>query len=57
MLTGQRERLLLERVENALPPDQSILGVWRYLRLLAARMLVCSGLSSVVVMRQEMRLV
>jgi len=49
------ERLSLERFQNPLPLDQSILVVCPYLTLLAAQMLVCFGLSYVVFMRQEIR--
>ncbi len=49
------ERLSLERFQNRLPLDQSILVVWPYLTLLAALTLVCFGLSCVVFMRQAIR--
>jgi ABC-2 type transport system permease protein len=55
VLTGPMERLSLERFQNPLPLDQSILVVWPYLTLLAALTLVCFGLSYVVFMRQEIR--
>jgi ABC-2 type transport system permease protein len=55
VLTGSMERLSLERFQNPLPLDQSILVVWPYLTLLAALTLVCFGLSYVVFMRQEIR--
>ena len=55
VLTGPTERLSLERFQNPLPLDQSILVVWPYLTLLAALTLVCFGLSYVVFMRQEIR--
>jgi hypothetical protein len=47
------ERLLLERFQNPLPLDQSILVMWPYLKLLAALALVCFGVSYAVFMRQE----
>jgi ABC-2 type transport system permease protein len=49
------QRLSLERFQNPLPLDQSILVVWPYLTLLAALTLVCFGLSYVVFMRQEIQ--
>ena len=49
------ERLSLERFQNLLPLDQSILAVWPYVTLLAALMLVCFSLSYVFFMRQEIR--
>ena len=55
VLTGPMERISLERFQNPLPLDQSILVVWPYLTLLAALTLVCFGLSYVVFMRQEIR--
>ncbi len=55
VLTGLMERLSLERFQNPLPLDQSILVVWPYLTLLAALTLICFGLSYVVFMRQEIR--
>ncbi|MEK7677896.1 MAG: hypothetical protein AAB676_18865 [Verrucomicrobiota bacterium] len=54
-LTGPMERLSLERFQNLLPLDQSILAVWPYVTLLAALMLVCFSLSYVFFMRQEIR--
>jgi ABC-2 type transport system permease protein len=53
VLTGPRERLLLERFENPLSLDQSVLVVWPYLTSLVALTLVCFGLSYVIFMRQE----
>jgi len=55
VLTGPMERLSLERFQNPLPLDQSLLVVWPYLTLLAALTLVCFGLSYVFFMRQEIR--
>jgi len=55
VLTGMMERLSLERFQNPLPLDQSILVVWPYLTSLAALTLVCFGLSYLVFMRQEIR--
>jgi ABC-2 type transport system permease protein len=55
VLTGPMERFSLERFQNPLPLDQSILVVWPYLTLLAALTLVCFGLSYIVFMRQEIR--
>ena len=55
VLTGMLERLSLERFQNPLPLDQSILVVWPYLTSLGALTLVCFGLSYVVFMRQEIR--
>lgn len=55
VLTGPMERISLERFQNPLPLDQSILVVWPYLTLLVAMTLVCFGLSYVVFMRQEIR--
>jgi ABC-2 type transport system permease protein len=51
--TGPMEQLSLERFQNPLPLDQSILVVWQYLTLLAALTLVCFGLSCVAFVRQE----
>lgn len=55
VLTGPMERLSLERFQNPLPLDQSILVVWPHLTLLAALTLVCFGVSYTVFMRQEIR--
>jgi ABC-2 type transport system permease protein len=55
VLTGPTERLSLERFQNPLPLDQSILVVWPYLTLLAALTPVCFGVSYAVFMRQEVR--
>jgi ABC-2 type transport system permease protein len=55
VLTGPMERLSLERFQNPLPLDESILVGWPYLALLAALTLVCFGLSYVVFMRHEIR--
>ncbi len=55
VLTGPMERFSLERFQNPLPLDQSLLVVWPYLTSLAALTLVCFGLSYVVFMRQEIR--
>ena len=55
VLLGPMERMSLERFQNPLSLDQSILVVGPYLVLLAALTLVCFGLSYVVFMRQEIR--
>lgn len=55
VLTGPMEQFSLERFQNPLPLDQSLLVVWPYLTSLAALTLVCFGLSYVVFMRQEIR--
>jgi len=55
VLTGPMERLSLERFENPLSLDQSILVVWPYLTSLGALTLVCFGLSYLIFMRQEIR--
>jgi ABC-2 type transport system permease protein len=55
VLAGPMERLSMERFQNPLPLDQSILVVWPYLTFLAALTLVCFGLSYVIFMRQEIR--
>jgi ABC-2 type transport system permease protein len=55
VLLGPMERFSLERFQNPLPLDQSILIVWPHLTLLAALTLVCFGCSYVIFMRQEIR--
>lgn len=55
VLSGPMERFSLERFQNPLPLDQSILVVWPYLTSLAALTLVCFGVSYIVFMRQEIR--
>jgi len=55
VLTGPMERMSLERFQNPLPLDQSILVVWPYLTFLAALTLICFGLSYTIFMRQEIR--
>jgi ABC-2 type transport system permease protein len=55
VLTGFMERMSLERFQNPLSLDQSILVVWPYLTSLAALTLICFGLSYFVFMRQEIR--
>jgi ABC-2 type transport system permease protein len=49
------ERLSLERFQNPLPLDQSILVVGPYLALLAGLTLVCFALSFLIFLRQEIR--
>ena len=49
------ERLSLERFQNPLPLDQSILVVGPYLALLAGLTLVCFALSYQIFLRQEIR--
>ena len=49
------ERLSLERFQNPLPLDQSILVVGPYLALLAGLTLVCFALSYFIFLRQEIR--
>jgi ABC-2 type transport system permease protein len=49
------ERLSLERFQNPLPLDQSILVVGPYLALLAGLTLVCFALSYLIFLRQEIR--
>jgi ABC-2 type transport system permease protein len=55
MLLAPMERMSLERFQNPLSLDQSILVVSPYLVLLAGLTLVCFGLSYVIFMRQEIR--
>jgi ABC-2 type transport system permease protein len=55
VLTGPMEKLSLERFENPLSLDQSILVVWPYLTSLGALTLVCFGLSYIIFLRQEIR--
>ncbi len=49
------ERLSLERFQNPLPLDQSILVVGPYLALLAGLTLVCFALSYLIFLREEIR--
>jgi ABC-2 type transport system permease protein len=55
VLAGLMEKLSLERFQNPLPLDQSVLVVWPYLTSLLALTLICFGLSYVIFMRQEIR--
>jgi len=55
VLLEPMERMSLERFQNPLSLDQSILVVSPYLVLLAGLTLVCFGLSYVIFMRQEIR--
>ena len=55
VLAGPMERMSLERFQNPLSLDQSILVVGPYLVLLAGLTLVCFALSYIVFMRQEIR--
>jgi ABC-2 type transport system permease protein len=52
---GPMDQISLERFQNPLPLDQSVLVVWPYITLLVALTLVCFGLSYVTFMRQEIR--
>lgn len=55
VLVEPMERLSLERFQNPLPLDQSILVVGPYLALLAALTLFCFALSYLIFLRQEIR--
>ena len=55
ILVEPLERLSLERFQNPLPLDQSILVVGPYLALLAGLTLVCFALSYLIFLRQEIR--
>ncbi len=55
ILLEPMERLSLERFQNPLPLDQSILVVGPYLALLAGLTLVCFALSYLIFLRQEIR--
>jgi ABC-2 type transport system permease protein len=55
VLVQPMERLSMERFQNPLPLDQSILVVGPYLALLAGLTLVCFALSYLVFLRQEIR--
>jgi ABC-2 type transport system permease protein len=55
VLVEPMERLSMERFQNPLPLDQSILVVGPYLALLAGLTLVCFAVSYLVFLRQEIR--
>jgi ABC-2 type transport system permease protein len=55
VLVEPMERLSMERFQNPLPLDQSILVVGPYLALLAGLTLVCFALSYFIFLRQEIR--
>jgi ABC-2 type transport system permease protein len=55
VLLEPMERMSLERFQNPLTLDQSILVVSPYLVLLAGLTLICFGLSYVIFLRQEIR--
>jgi ABC-2 type transport system permease protein len=55
VLVEPMERFSMERFQNPLPLDQSILVVGPYLALLAGLTLVCFALSYLIFLRQEIR--
>jgi ABC-2 type transport system permease protein len=55
VLVGRMEQLSMQRFQNPLPLDQSILVVVPYLTTLLALTVVCFGVSYLAFMRQEIR--
>jgi len=55
VLMGMMEKISMDRFQNPLPLDQSILVVMPYLTLMAALTVICFGLSYLTFLRQEVR--